>query len=62
MPGLLQLIKSQPNPDWLEAAELHRELGEPDDALACLNRAETDPKGFQRALIAEGRQMPVQFQ
>jgi hypothetical protein len=38
--GLFQLIKSQPNSDWLEAAELHRELGEADSALACLDKAE----------------------
>lgn len=62
MRGLLQLIKCHANPDWLEAAELHRELGEYVSALACLDRAETDLRGFQRALIAEGRQMPVQFQ
>ena len=46
MIGLLQLIKSQANPDWLETAELHRELGEPDSALACLDRAEADLRGF----------------
>ena len=62
MRGLLHLIKNQANADWLEAAELHRELGETDDSLACLERAEVGPKGLQRGLIAEGRQMPVQFQ
>lgn len=61
MLGLLQLIKSQARPDWLEAAELHRELDEPNDALACLDRAEAQTQGFQRALIAAGQQMPVQL-
>lgn len=65
MIALLDLIQSQASTEWLEVAELHRELGEPAKALACLDNVTPDPRGFsemQRNLIADGRREPVGWQ
>ena len=39
MQQLMRMLEDKPSPDWLEVAELHRELGEPDKALECLGYA-----------------------
>ena len=38
MQHLMLMLEDKSSPDWLEVAELHRELGEPDKALECLGQ------------------------
>ena len=64
MQQLLLIVERSSSPDWLEVAELHRELGEFDKALACLDHVaaeEQDVASIQRDLITKGLKCPVSY-
>lgn len=64
MQRLLLLVVGSPSPDWLEIAELHRELGQFDESLACLSHGsavEQKIASIQRELIAEGVKCPARY-
>ena len=48
MQQLILMLQDKPSPDWLEVAELHRELGKPDNALECLGYAGGKDQGMVR--------------
>lgn len=64
MEQLLPLWESTQPQDWLVSAELHRELGHPEEALECLNHvppAQQRIANMQKRMIAEGVQCPVRY-
>ena len=64
MQQLLLIVERSSSPDWLEVSELHRELGEFDKALACLDHVaaeEQDVASIQRDLITKGLKCPVSY-
>jgi len=57
MQALLELLQELPEPDWLELAELHHELGNPAQAVACLDRVGPNAKKLtdvMRKYFADG--------
>jgi hypothetical protein len=50
MQALLELLQKKPEPNWLELAELHHELGNQAQALACLDQVGPHGQKLARAM------------
>jgi hypothetical protein len=64
MNKLLSLLDAHHTQNWIEMAELLRELGEPtaaQNALKYINKSQTQDAELQRQLISKGGQGPVRF-